>query len=79
MSNLEKIQEIFKTVFNVGADALNEDFTAENTENWDSVTQMSLVTGLEETFDIMLDVDDVQELDSYNKCLTILKKYEVEV
>ena len=79
MNNLEKIQEVFQKVFSVDTAKLNNDFTSETVENWDSVTQLNLVTAMEEAFDLMLDVDDVYELTSFAKSIEILKKYGVEV
>lgn len=79
MSSFEKVQEIFKDVFAVEASVLNETFTSDAVEGWDSVTQMALVSALEENFDIMLDIDDIYELTSFKKCLDILKKYGVEL
>ena len=66
-------------VFEVEETALCEDFTQESTDKWDSVTQMALVTALEQTFDIMLDIDDIYELNSYEKGKKIIRKYGVEL
>lgn len=79
MNNLERIQGVFTKVFSVETSALNEDFTNDAVEQWDSVTQMALVEAIEDEFDIMLEIDDIYEMNSYNKCLEILKKYEVEL
>ncbi len=75
MNETEKMKKIFQEVFAVGEDALNEGFTSDQVENWDSVTQMALVAAIEDAFDIMLDIDDIYELDSFEKSLEILKKY----
>jgi hypothetical protein len=40
---------------------------------------MSLITLLEDDFEIMLDTDDIIDFDSYAKGTEILKKYEVEL
>ena len=41
--------------------------------------QLALTTVLEDTFDIMLDAEDILELTSYTKGKEILRKYEVEL
>lgn len=79
MTNLEKMKKVFEEVFGVEASVLDENFTSEKVERWDSVTQMTLVSAVEEQFDIMLDIDDIYELNSFEKCKDILKKYEVEI
>lgn len=46
---------------------------------WDSVAHMVLMATLEETFDIMLDTDDVIDFSSFEKGKEILRKYDVEL
>jgi acyl carrier protein len=40
---------------------------------------MSLISALEEAFDIMMDTDDIIDFSSYEKGKEILKKYDVEI
>ncbi len=46
---------------------------------WDSVGHMSLVAALEDTFDVMLEMDDIVDLSSFEKGKEILRKYDVEI
>ena len=55
MTNLEKYNEAFTTVFSVSAKDLNDEFNAGNIDSWDSVHQLSIVAQLEEIFDVMFD------------------------
>ena len=48
-------------------------------EAWDSVGHMTLVAALEDAFDIMIDMDDIIDLSSFEKGKEILKKYDVEL
>ena len=43
MTNLEKYNEAFTTVFSVSAKDLNDEFNAGNIDSWDSVHQLSIV------------------------------------
>lgn len=79
MSNLEKYSGVFCEVFNVDVSKLNNDFTAEAVEKWDSITQMSLINQLEDCFEIMFEIDDIIEFTSYEKGKEILAKYSVEL
>ena len=45
---------------------------------WDSVAHMQLVAEIEDTFDIMLETDDVIGLSSYDVAKEILTKYGVD-
>lgn len=79
MSNLEKFDNIFSNVFEVDKNQLGRDFNIDNVDSWDSVTQLSLVSDLEDEFDIMLDSDDILDFKSYNKAKEILTKYEINL
>lgn len=79
MTNLEKLNGIFCDVFSVDAAVLNENFDNKSVEGWDSVRQLSLTTSIEDTFDIMLDPEDILEFTSYEKAKTILAKYDIEL
>mgnify|MGYP001386571679 FL=1 len=46
-------------------------------ELWDSVGHMTLVAALEDTFDIMLETDDIVDLSSFEKGMEILQKYDI--
>ena len=39
---------------------------------------MTLVAAIEDSFDVMLDTDDIIDMSSFEKAQTILKKYDVE-
>ncbi len=46
---------------------------------WDSVGHMTLIANLEDAFDIMVDMDDIIDLSSFEKGKEILRKYDVEI
>lgn len=77
MENLEKYNDAFIEVFGVSADALNDSFSKETVEEWDSVHQLGVVSALEDAFDIMFDPEDIMELTSYAKGKELLAKYDV--
>lgn len=78
MNNQEAYKKVFMDVFGVEESALGDDFTTDSIDKWDSVTQMTLVTALEDQFGIMIDIDDIYELTSYAKGMEIVSKYGVE-
>lgn len=79
MSNIEKLNELFCSVFGVDAARLTGDFKRENVENWDSVRQLSLTNGIEDAFDIMLDPEDIIACTSYDNAKAVLEKYEIDI
>ena len=76
MNNTDKYKAIF-----VSSLALKEYFTEELKYNdipeWDSIGHMTLMSGLEEGFNITLETDDIIDFSSFKKGIDILKKYKV--
>lgn len=79
MSNKEKYDNVFMECFAVGPEVLNEKFTYQCIPAWDSVGHMAMIAGLEEAFDIMLEMDDIVDFGSYTKGIEILEKYAIEI
>jgi acyl carrier protein len=77
MTNLERYNAIFIEIFQTDASALNTDFNANTIDMWDSICQLSLVTNMEDTFDVMLDPEDIIGFKSYELGKSILAKYGV--
>lgn len=79
MENLEKYNNAFVQVFGAKAEELNINYGKETVEEWDSVHQLSLISELEETFDIMFDPEDIMEMTSYAKGKELLKRYDIRL
>lgn len=79
MANLEKYKSLLAEVFDTDVANVKEGFSKETVDNWDSIHQLNIIAVLEETFDVMLDPEDIVELTSYEKGIEILKKYDVEI
>lgn len=79
MSNIEKYNNAFVEVFGVEESALDANFNKDSVDGWDSVHQLNIIALLEESFDIMLDPEDIMELTSYEKGKELMAKYEVEL
>ncbi|KEF38874.1 hypothetical protein M670_01690 [Schinkia azotoformans MEV2011] len=77
MDNKMKYNEIFKTIFNVDENQLNESFTFKEVEVWDSIAHLSLITELEDTFNVMFETEDILSFGSYKNGIRILEKYGV--
>lgn len=78
MSNLEKYMQAFTETFQMGGDEV-KDLVYQGITQWDSVGHMSLVAALEDAFDIMFEVDDILDFNSFEKGKELLKKYDVEI
>lgn len=77
MTNKEKYNKVFIDCFSVKEDKLNKDFVYQCIPAWDSVGHMGMIAGLEEAFDIMMDMEDIVDFSSYTVGIEKLKKYDV--
>ena len=77
MTNIEKYDGAFIEVFAVDKAILNDNFSKESVDSWDSVRQLSVITALEDIFDILFDPEDIIALTSYKIGKNILAKYEI--
>lgn len=78
MTNIEMYKNAFVKGLEVGKDKV-EGLKYQGIEAWDSVGHMSLISAIEEAFDIMMDTDDIIEFSSYEKGMEILSSnYGVE-
>jgi acyl carrier protein len=78
MTSLEKYKNVFIEALGISEEQL-EGLEYQAIKEWDSVGHMSLISALEEAFDIMMDTDDIIDFSSFEKGKEILKKYDVEI
>ena len=79
MTNREKYNKAFIDCFSVTEDMLNEDFVYQCVPAWDSVGHMGMIAELEDVFEIMMEMDDIIDINSYEKCAEILKRnYDIK-
>ena len=77
MTNLEQYEQVFIKAFSL--DKVPEGLKRGGVLAWDSVGHMSLISEIEEAFDIMLDTEDIIGFTSYEGGKEILKKYGMEI
>jgi acyl carrier protein len=78
MENREKYDEAFIKIFLTSKKELGENLEYNSITAWDSVGHMGLMAELEETFEIVMDIDDIIDFSSYNKGFEIVAKYGVQ-
>ena len=78
MSNKEKYIQAFCESFDITDNDL-PGLKYQDIPSWDSVGHMSLIAAMEDTFDIMMDTDDIIDFSSFEKGKEILSKnYGIE-
>ena len=67
-----ELRSIISDVLNVPEEDIDENFSIESCENWDSLAHMGLVTAIEEKFALELTMDDIVEMTSIEAMLNRL-------
>ena len=60
----EKLQDIFREVFDDSDLMLREDMTAKDIEEWDSLAQSQLSETIEKEFDVSFTAEEIADLDT---------------
>ena len=78
-NNIEKYKAIFIETLAIDNKNFNENIKYNEIPEWDSIGHMTLMSGLEEGFQISLETDDIVDFSSFKKGFEILKKYKIEI
>ena len=78
MNIRKQYKEIFIKSLSINKKDFREDLKFGELSNWDSVGHMTLISTLENTFDISIQAEDIIEFNSFKKGLKILKKYKLK-
>ncbi len=78
MTNLEKYNNIFIETLEITEKDL-EELVYQSVPAWDSIGHMTLMSVIEDSFDLMMDTDDIIDFSGYQKGKEILKKYGIEL
>ena len=77
MSTKKKYQNIFIKSLSIDSNKFNENIKYNEIPEWDSIGHMTLISGLEEGFNISMETDDIVDFSSFKKGIVILKKYSI--
>ena len=75
---MEKLRSCFSQSLGIPMDQVVDDLAYNSIEQWDSVGHMTLVAGIESTFDVLLDTDDILNLSSVREAVAILRRHGVD-
>ena len=72
---IEQLTPIFQDVFDEDDLTLSADLTADDVENWDSLTHVRLIVAIESELDIKLNVTDIADLRNVGQLTEVIAKY----
>ena len=71
---LEKVNEVFRDVFDDETIVVVEDTTADDIEDWDSLTHITLITEIESEFGFKFAMKDVLGMKNVGEMLDIIAR-----
>lgn len=78
MNNRETYKSVFTRVFSVDEDVLDASFNFKDVEGWDSLTHLTLISELEEEFNVFFETEDILHFGGYENGIKILSRYGVD-
>lgn len=77
--SLERYKSTFIKSLSINESSFKETLEYNEIPEWDSIGHMTLMSGLEEEFEITLETDDIVDFSSFKKGMEILSKYKVKI
>jgi acyl carrier protein len=71
---LEKVNEVFRDVFEDDSITVNDETTADDIEDWDSLMHITLVSEIENAFGFKFKMKDVVGMKNVGEMLDIIKE-----
>ncbi len=68
----EKLNAIFREVFNDQNIVVNDEMTAEDVETWDSLTNMLMISNVEKTFGIKIKLREINKLNKVGDLIDLI-------
>ena len=70
----ERLQEIFRDVFDDDSIELFDEMTSEDVEDWDSLSHMTLIGEIERVFAIELTTDEILKAKNVGEFIRVIEK-----
>ena len=74
MNQKERLQEIFRDIFDDEKLIITEDMSANDIEDWDSLAQINLIIAIEKEFKVKFNLEEVSNLKNIGEMLELLSK-----
>lgn len=73
-----RLRHVFARMFHMPSDADFESLVHRGVGAWDSLRHMHLMTQIEQEFDLILTLEHVSEIGSFDSALRVLRTYPVQ-
>jgi acyl carrier protein len=79
VEKMSKLIDCFVETFGIERKAVTSKLAYQSIPQWDSVGHMALIAAIEDTFNVVLDTDDIIGMSDVAKAQEILQKHGVTV
>ena len=70
---MKRLKEIVANVLELSPEDINDDTSPDNTQNWDSLNGLMIVTELEKNFNVKFTIDEIVSVKSFADIKASLK------
>ena len=70
----EKVQEIFRDVFDDEELVISDQTNSDEIEDWDSLEHISLIVSMEKEFSMKFDIKEVNKLENVGEMIDLIKR-----
>jgi acyl carrier protein len=70
---MEKVNEIFREVFDDDSLIITDSTNSDDIEDWDSLEHISLIISMEKEFDLKFDIKEVNKLENVGQMVDMIK------
>ena len=75
----EKLQEIFRDIFDDEGLIISEEMSAADIEDWDSLAQINLIIAIEQEFKVKFNLEEISQLKNIGEMINLIEnKLEVK-
>lgn len=71
---INKLQNVFRSVFQDNNLEIDINYTAKDIPGWDSLTHMTLINAIEQTFEIIFTFDEVTQFQNINDIVKLIDR-----
>ena len=79
MHSQQNLQEVIAKAFGIAPNDITDELEYQSIPEWDSVSDLLLVTELESAYGITIEMEDVLTMGSVAKIKELLKKYNLAI
>jgi len=76
---MNTLKKIFSSVLNISESKINNSLSPENTESWDSLNAIILLTEIEKAFKLKFTFDEAMAIKNFGEVITLIQSKGVQL